>query len=76
LEVSFPYQQTAGFLAHSSGNVVAFPISQWLRFPPNDIQTAYSDEFAQALHLFPFYPFFSSLKMKGTGCFHIRLFKL
>jgi hypothetical protein len=32
LEISFPYQQTAGFLACSFLNAVAFPIDQWPRF--------------------------------------------
>ena len=47
--------QTAGFLAHGASSV-AFPVSQWPRQRrPTDF-SAYSDEIAQALHLFPFYP--------------------
>jgi len=32
LEISFPYQQTAGFLACRFISAAAFPISQWPRF--------------------------------------------
>ena len=51
-KIPFPYQQTAGFLACRSLHTAAFPVlHQWTNaraFP------AYSDEIAQALHLFPF----------------------
>ncbi len=51
----FPYRQTAGFLAHGS-SPIAFPVSQWPRLRRRMSFSAYSDEIAQALHLFPFYP--------------------
>jgi len=44
----------------------AFPVSQW---HPR-IQTAYSDEFAQASHLFPFSP---RPPGPGTVCFILLL---
>ena len=48
-------RQTAGFLARGP-SPIAFPVSQWPRQRrPTDF-SAYSDEIAQALHLFPFYP--------------------
>ena len=43
----------AGFLAHRPWSHTAFPVSQWLKWLQ---RSAYSDEFAQALHLFPYYP--------------------
>jgi hypothetical protein len=52
----FPYRQTAGFLARGFSSI-AFPVSQWLRLWRMMDSSAYSDEIAQALHLFPFYPF-------------------
>ena len=45
----------AGLLAHGSNVRTAFPISQWHIGPELSI---YSDEFAQALNLFPYYPVF------------------
>ena len=54
-KTSFPYQQAAGFLARRSLHAAAFPVCSsgisGRTFP------AYSDEIAQASHLFPFYPF-------------------
>ena len=48
-------RQTAGFLARGV-SPIAFPVSQWLRPQRRMSFSAYSDEIAQALHLFPFYP--------------------
>ena len=64
----FPYRQTAGFLARGSYFPIAFPVSQWPRRRRMMSFSAYSDEFAQASHLFPFYPLLS-FDSKGTDCF-------
>ena len=48
--------------------LIAFPVSQWLRLRRMMSFSAYSDEFAQASHLFPFYPL-PPFGGKGTDCF-------
>ncbi len=48
----FPYQQTAGFLAHRSLHTAAFPV--YTSGTIGHAFPAYSDEIAQALYLFPF----------------------
>ena len=70
----FPYRQTAGFLARGS-SPIAFPVSQWPRLRRRMSFSAYSDEIAQALHLFPFYPLPLSAA-KAPTAFVIRLFLL
>jgi hypothetical protein len=48
-----PVPAKAGLLTYGSSLTAAFPVSQWLFWPP---LPAYSDEFVQVFHLFPFYP--------------------
>ncbi len=65
-KMTFPYRQTAGFLARGP-LPIAFPVFQWLRRRRKMSFSAYSDEFAQAFHLFPFYPL--PLGDNGTDCY-------